>query len=45
MFEIDKQEGYILQHREISPLVYNNFKYNIICEILNHYVVHLRLIL
>ena len=43
MYEIDNQEGYIVQHREISPLFYNNFKCNTIYKILNHYVVHLRL--
>ena len=45
MDEIDKQERYTVQHREISPLFYNNFKCNIIYKILNQYVVHQRLIL
>ena len=43
MYEIDNQEGYIIQHRKILPLFYNNFKCNTIYKISNHYVVHLRL--
>ena len=30
MRKIDKQRGYIVQHREIQPLFCNNFKWNII---------------
>ena len=26
----NKQQGYIVQHREIKPLFYNNFKWSII---------------
>ena len=30
MYKINKQQIYIVQHREIQPLFYNNFKWSII---------------
>ena len=30
MHKISKQQGYIVQHREIQPLFWNNFKWSII---------------
>ena len=30
MYKIDKREGYTVQHREIEPLLWSNFKWNII---------------
>ena len=32
MYKIDKQQGYIVQHREIQTLFCNNFKWNINCK-------------
>ena len=28
IYKISKQKGYIVQHREIKPLFYNNFKWS-----------------
>ena len=36
------RQGYIVQHEEIQPLFYNNFKWSIINKILQHYVVYLK---
>ena len=33
-----------IQNRETQPLFCNNFKWCIICKMLNRYVVHLKLI-
>ena len=42
MYKIDKQQGYIVQHREIYPLFKNNFKWTTSINILNDYVLHLK---
>ena len=41
--KIDKQQGCIVQHREIQPLSCNNFKWSIIDKILNYFAIHLKL--
>ena len=30
--KVDKQQEYIVQHKEIQPLFHNNFKWSIICK-------------
>lgn len=30
MYKINKQQGYIIQHKEIQQLFYNNFKWSTI---------------
>ena len=42
MHKINQILGYIIQHKEIQPLVYNNFKWNIIHKNINNYIVHLK---
>ena len=32
MYKIDKQQRYIVQHKEIEPLFCNNFKWRIIYQ-------------
>jgi len=30
MYKVDKQQGYVVQHREIQLLFFNNFKLSVI---------------
>ena len=43
-YKTDKQQGYIIQHREIQPLLCNDIRWDISIRIVNNYVVHLELI-
>ena len=54
MYKINKQQGYIVQHREVQPLFCNNFKWSTIykntesvcCTLkLKQYFIYLFLIL
>ena len=42
MHKINKLLGYIIQHKKIQPLVYNNFKWNMIHKNINNYIVYLK---
>ena len=42
MHKIKKILGHIIQHKEIQPLLYNNFKWTIIHKNMNNYIVRMK---
>ena len=44
VYKINKQQGYIVQHKEIQPLFYNNFQWSMIYKNIESLYIHLKLI-